>query len=416
MVSKYIKISLTVVIILGVLGPVIFFSFYNNSSREIEIDLWYTYEGGDVINSKIESFMESNPTVQINFVEQPSSGWLDKFISVAQTGEAPDIFLGKGSWFGELSDLGYIHPLTNLITPEKEAKFFPSAISSLGYKGEYWGLPMWYDSILLFYNKDLFDAQNVSYPLANWTEIELLDAAIKLTDRSVNQIYGLTWATLSPYMWPAFQYGFGHGPLYQNDTIIVNDTASYNTMKFIYDLKYNSRVVEYDETSGSATQAFITNKGAMLIYGGWYIPMLEELEVNYGIQILPSISSTGERISPMVEIKGWGISKDTEHLDTCYEIINFLSSEEVQEEMIAEEFKVPTLVELLDSPLVKNDPRIMTQLEQIEFSQLYPLDPIYIFYSDYMRAALQFILLDFLDIQTTLDSAQAGINSNKEAY
>ncbi|GAH51768.1 unnamed protein product, partial [marine sediment metagenome] len=58
--------------------------------------------------------------------------------------------------------------------------------------------------------------------------------------------------------------------------------------------------------------------------------------------------------------------------------------------------------------------RITTQLEQIEFSQLHPLDPIYNFYSDYMRAALQFILLDHLDIQTTLDNAQAGINSNKE--
>lgn len=413
MVSKYIKISLTVIIILGVIVPVIFFSFYKNPSREIEIDLWYTYEGGDVINSNIESFMEDNPNIQINFVEQPSSGWLDKFISVAQTGEAPDIFLGKGSWFGELSQLGYIHSLTDHITPEIEAKFFPSAISGLGYEGEYWGLPMWYDSILLFYNKDLFDAQNVSYPLANWTDIELLDAATTLTDRSENQIYGLVWATLSPYMWPAFQHGFGHGPLYQNETIIVNDTASYNAMDFIYDLKYNSRLVEYDETSGSATQAFITNKGAMLIYGGWYIPMLEELRVNYGVQILPSISSTGERISPIVEIKGWGISKDTEHFDTCYQIIDFLSSKEVQEEMVEEEFKVPTLIELLNSPIVKNDPRIMIQLEQIEFSQLHPLDPIYNIYSDYMRAALQFILLDHLDIQTTLDNAQAGINSNK---
>ncbi|MCK5408716.1 MAG: extracellular solute-binding protein, partial [Candidatus Heimdallarchaeota archaeon] len=194
MVSKYIKISLTVIVILGVLVPIIFFSFYNNPSREIEIDLWYTYEGGDVISSKIESFMETNSNIQINFVEQPSSGWLDKFISVAQTGEAPDIFLGKGSWFGELAQLGYIHSLTNLITPEIEAKFFPSAISGLGYKGEYWGLPMWYDSILLFYNKDLFDAQNVSYPLANWTDIEFLEAATKLTDRSENQVYGLTWA------------------------------------------------------------------------------------------------------------------------------------------------------------------------------------------------------------------------------
>ncbi|MBY9000431.1 MAG: extracellular solute-binding protein [Candidatus Heimdallarchaeota archaeon] len=415
MVSKYLKISLIAVIILGVLVPVIYFSFIQNSSREIEIDLWYTYEGGDVISAKVQSYMDSHPQVQINFIEQPSSGWLDKFISVAQTGESPDIFLGKGSWLGELAKLGYIHSLTNYITPEDESKFFSSAIEGMAYMGEYWGLPLWYDSILLFYNKDLFDAQNVSYPLMNWTDVEFIDAAIDLTDRTEEQqIYGLVWATLSPYMWPAFQFGFDHGPLYQDEMITVNDTASYNAMDFIYDLKYNKRVVKYDDTSGSATQAFITNKGAMLIYGGWYIPMLEDLGINYGIQVLPSISSTGERITPLVEVKGWGISKDTEHSDTCYDIIKFLSSKDVQEEMIEKEFKVPTLVELLNSPLVKNDPRISIQLEQIEFSQLLPLDPIYNYYSDYMRAALQFILLDHLDIQTSLDDAQSGINSNVE--
>ena len=58
MVSKYIKISLTVILILGVLGPIIFFSFNKNPSRDIEIDLWYTYEGGDVITSKVAAFME----------------------------------------------------------------------------------------------------------------------------------------------------------------------------------------------------------------------------------------------------------------------------------------------------------------------------------------------------------------------
>ena len=77
-------------------------------------------------------------------------------------------------------------------------------------------------------------------------------------------------------MWPSFQYGFDHGPLYQNDTININDTASINAMEFIYNLKYVQRCVSYDDSSNSAIQAFTTNKGAMMIYGGWYIPALEE--------------------------------------------------------------------------------------------------------------------------------------------
>ena len=413
MVSKYVKIVAVSIAVLGVIIPAFYFSFYQGPQKDIEIDIWYTYEGIQVIAEAVEKYELEHPDININLIEQPSSGWLDKFISVAQTGDAPDIFLGKGAWFGELAELEYIRSLTNFLSPTDEAKYLPSAINSLSYMNELWGLPLWYDSILLFYNKDVFDQNSQPYPQENWTDIEFVEAAVNMTDRSVNQEYGLVWGTLSPYMWPAFQSGFGHGPLYQNSSIIVNDTASRNAMEFIYNLKYVERCVSYDDTSHSATQAFITNKGAMLIYGGWYIPSLNEIGTNYGVQILPIISSTNERISPMVEIKGWGMSKDTIHPDICYDILLFLTSNEVQKELVSIEYKVPTLIETIYSPIVQNEPLILTQIKQIENSQYYPMDPLYNFYSDFMRAALQFILLNHEDIQSSLDDAQAGINANR---
>ncbi|MCE7748389.1 MAG: extracellular solute-binding protein [Candidatus Heimdallarchaeota archaeon] len=413
MVSKYVKIIAVSIAVLGVIIPAFYFSFYQGPQKDIEIDIWYTYEGIQIIADAIEQYELEHPDININLIEQPSSGWLDKFISIAQTGDAPDIFLGKGAWFGELVELEYIRSLTNFLSPTDEAKYLPSAINSLSYMNELWGLPLWYDSILLFYNKDVFDQNSQPYPQENWTDIEFVEAAVNMTDRSVNQEYGLVWGTLSPYMWPAFQSGFGHGPLYQNNSIIVNDTASRNAMEFIYNLKYVERCVSYDDTSHSATQAFITNKGAMLIYGGWYIPSLNEIGTNYGVQILPIISSTDKRISPMVEIKGWGMSKDTLHPDICYDILLFLTSDEVQKELVSIEYKVPTLIETIYSPTVQNEPLILTQIKQIENSQYYPMDPIYNFYSDYIRAALQFILLNHENIQSSLDDAQAGIDANR---
>lgn len=409
---RYTKHIIVSVLIIGVIVPVIFFSFDSSPKNEIEIELWYTYEGRGVIEEKIKDYEALNPSIKIIFTEQPSSGWLDKFISVAQTGDAPDIFLAKGSWYGELAELGYIEPLSSFLNPTLEARYLPQAITGLTYKNQIWGLPLWFDSILLFYNKDMFDAKGVEYPLTNWTDINLLEKALELTDRSINQEYGLVWATISPYMWPAFQYGFGHGELYQDGSIIINDTASYNAVKFIYDLKYFYRCVDYDENSFSATQAFVTNKGAMLIYGGWYIPTLNEESINYGVQVLPKINVTNENITPMVEIKGWGISKDADEKDICFDIITYLSGKEVQQELIEQEYKVPTNLELIKSPLVTDNVLIQKQIDQIENSQFYPLDPIYNIYSDYMRAALQFTLLDHVDIQIALNQAQAGIYAN----
>jgi maltose-binding protein MalE len=412
MVSRNLRIALISLLIVGIVVPIFFFSFYNRTDESV-IEIWYTYEGIDIIRDRIIEYENLNPDIEIVLQEQPSSSWLDKFISVAQTGESPDIFLAKGSWFGELADLGYIQPITPFLTPQKEAEFLPSAINGLSYENELWGLPLWFDSILLYYNKDLFDHAGLPYPNSNWSEIELINTAVQLTDRSENQIYGLVWASISPYMWPAFQYGFDHGPLYQNGEIIVNDSASVSAMEFIYDLKYFHRCVHYDDSSNSATQAFIADKGAMLIYGGWYAPTLDTLNVNYGMEVLPSISSTNKRITPMVETKGWGISKDAKDSSLCYDIISYLTAKEIQEDLIQAEYKVPTILDLINSPIVTDNSAISSQIKQISYSQYYPLDPIYNVYSDYMRAALQFILVDHQDIQVSLDEAQAGINANR---
>ncbi|MHA1302542.1 MAG: sugar ABC transporter substrate-binding protein [Candidatus Heimdallarchaeaceae archaeon] len=410
---KYIRHTLFLsLFILIIITPIFVYNHLNEKESPINIELWYTYEGAHVIYPFIEQFEGMHPNVNIEFYEQPSSGWLDKFISVAQTNDAPDIFLGKGHWLGQLADLGYIRELTPFVTPQQEIEFLPFAVESLSYKNELYGLPLWLDSTLLFYNKDLFDANNVSYPSETWNETDFVNTAIRLTDRSVNQIYGLAWNTLSPYMWPSFQFGFGHGSLYQNNTIVINDTASIKAMEFIYALKYMQRCVKYDDSSSSATQAFINNKAAMIIYGGWYVKTLLSLDINFGLQILPTVSSTNMHLSPLTEVKGWAISKDTENPDLCFELISFLSSKEVQLALIQEEYKVPTLIELLDSPVINNDPYMKTQIEQIQYSQADPMDPIYDIYSDYMRAALQFILYGHRDIKETLDEAQAGIIAN----
>ncbi|GAH00657.1 unnamed protein product, partial [marine sediment metagenome] len=50
MVSKYVKIIAVSIAVLGVIIPAFYFSFYQGPQKDIEIDLWYTYEmdGGNL--------------------------------------------------------------------------------------------------------------------------------------------------------------------------------------------------------------------------------------------------------------------------------------------------------------------------------------------------------------------------------
>lgn len=395
------------------LAPLLYFNLKTTDEEKITIEIWYTYEGFAIIQEQVNKYNEITANIEIILSKQPSSGFIDKFISVAQTGSTPDIFLGKASWLGELANLGYIKGLSDFLSPSDEALFFPVSIDGLSYMNELWAIPLWIDSFLLFYNKALFDANHVNYPTNNWTEQDFISAAKQINDFSQDKmIYGSAWSTLSPYFWPSFQYGFGHGPLYQDGMIIVNDSASYNAMKFLHDSMWDHEIVGYSDTSSAASQQFLNKKAGMLIYGGWFLPTLKQSDINYGVEILPSINSTGERLSPFREIKGWAISQDTKHPDISFDIIKFLSNEETQLKFLEREYKVPTLNSLIFSPSVQSNNDIVKQIEQTENGQYFPFDPLYNVYSDYMRAALQFILLDHEDIGETLDEAQRGINEN----
>ena len=58
---------------------------------------------------------------------------------------------------------------------------YPGPLATYKRPDGYYGLPRDFQTIVLFYNKDLFDAAGVAYPTDDWTLQDLRDAAQKLT-------------------------------------------------------------------------------------------------------------------------------------------------------------------------------------------------------------------------------------------
>ena len=49
--------------------------------------------------------------------------------------------------------------------------------------GNLYAMPDRGGALILYYNKDMFDGAGISYPTKDWTWVEFLDAAQKLTVR-----------------------------------------------------------------------------------------------------------------------------------------------------------------------------------------------------------------------------------------
>ena len=132
------------------------------------------------------------------------------------------------------------------------------------------------------------------------------------------------------------------------------------------DLELEHEVVDTGTQIEGMKTDFISSKAAMIIDGPWNWATYESSRLNIGQTLLPKVSQTDERMSPLVTYKGWVVSKQSTQKIAATELALWLSSESVQKEFALDTYTMPTHKSLVnDSEIIEN--RVLSGfLEQIE--------------------------------------------------
>ncbi len=70
---------------------------------------------------------------------------------------------------------GALADLSDMISAD--APYYPRALEAFQQDGKQYALPESFSTVLLFYNKDLFDQAGIDYPTADWTWDDAMTAA-----------------------------------------------------------------------------------------------------------------------------------------------------------------------------------------------------------------------------------------------
>ncbi|HDY70473.1 MAG TPA: extracellular solute-binding protein, partial [Nitrospirae bacterium] len=81
-----------------------------------------------------------------------------------------DVFLMDVIWPPEFAAAGWAMPLDDLFSPSEQKRFLDGTILANTYRGRIYGVPLFIDSGMLFYRKDLLDKYGFSPP-ATWEEM-----------------------------------------------------------------------------------------------------------------------------------------------------------------------------------------------------------------------------------------------------
>src|SRR5829696_4632531 len=141
------------------------------------------------VEQQIAAFKELHPNITIEPQVVPWSDYWTKLQTGVAGGSTYDVFWMNARNLPVYASQGALVPIQPLIDDGSiDADAYPEALRRIyTFEGTVYGIPRDFDTIALFYNKDLFDKAGVEYPTADWTWDDLRAAAEKLTSEDGSQ-------------------------------------------------------------------------------------------------------------------------------------------------------------------------------------------------------------------------------------
>lgn len=151
-----------------------------NEQESANLTLW-GFDSERVWDEILRSYKEENPKVAINYKRKTLNNFESDLLNSIARGDSPDIFILPSEYLNKYKDKISIAPPLLITEREIEQQFVSSASLFVSLKKEVFGIPLYADPLVMYWNKDLFTRESV--PLAPVTWDEFLAISQKITKK-----------------------------------------------------------------------------------------------------------------------------------------------------------------------------------------------------------------------------------------
>ena len=348
---------------------------------EITFTMWGAPEELAVWQALVEDFHKANPNITVKVDVSDWDSYWTKLNTLIAGDTPPDVFAMDAPLFLDWQSRGALLNLQPYIdaNPGFLDGFYPQTLTAYKTADGYYGLPRDFQTIVLFYNKDMFDAADLDYPTGDWTYDDLLKAAKTLTkdndgDGKIDQ-YGIwtdTWDM--ELFWSEAIWAYG-GDIISDDhaKTLIGEGGARDAWAFI-DSLYKEGVMPTPTTSGEfGFDLFQSGMAAMTTIGHWAVPGYVQAGLNFDAAPMPQ-GPAGQATS--VNSAGFVVSKDSKYADAAFEFIKFALSDSGQKRLAELGFAIPVLKSVAESDSYLKQPGELNQqvfLDSVAFAHMKPV-------------------------------------------
>jgi len=231
--------------------------------------IWGPPEYIETAKKLVDSFNAQNPQIQVKYRSVPWSNWYQTFVTAIGAGTAPDLSTGAGYQAVQLTDMGAIRPMDDVVAELKQAgtleDFRPGTVERLRYNNHYVAIPWAVDIRVWFYRKDRLAAAGIAPP-TSWAELR--EAAKKLTTPDVSGLTVSGDTGGSHYLY-TLMLNNGGGLFDENRHLTAASPRNVEALGFLSDLVHDGSVspasAGYD--SDGRRRAFLQGQAAFILDG-----------------------------------------------------------------------------------------------------------------------------------------------------
>lgn len=328
------------------------------TAEPVSLKIWAAVEEQESTMLMLESFRTAHPEYDLTFDFQILG--VDLTVQALETDAdtAADVLMVPSGSIAQLREAGLLLPITVDLGAEHGQG---SITACLGSDGLQYGVPVTPNSWFMYYDKSKYSEDEVK-SLETMMAKDLGDGIANFSSAISNSWYISAWF-----------YAAG-GTLFGADGLDPtqcdwNDAKGLMAGEYLIDLMNNPKYVE--DVDGIAGTLAAEGKLAAYCSGTWGAEAAkEQFGENYAAAKLPTVNigGTDQQLRNFADFKCYTVKSSTAHPKAAQELAAWLCNEESQLMRFEANDYPPTVVSLLDHPVVAANQAAVALSEQTQFS------------------------------------------------
>jgi len=362
-----------IIIVLGFFGVLPIFKS-QLSTKKVDLVIWGVFDDKDIFEPIISNFRKENKNFNIKYIKQPSQTYEQDLVNALAAGRGPDIFMIHNTWLPKHFSKLYPAPRDLFLIKEYKNNFVDVVYDDFTKDNLIYAVPLYVDTLALFWNKDIFNSVGLPEPPKTWDELvnliplivkknefgEIIRPAVALgTAKNISRSTDI----LSLLM---LQNGTKMVDLSRKEAtfdepINVNGRASYSgedALRFYTDFANPLKsIYSWNNQMHFSIDAFAENNLAMMFNYSYQIEALKNKNpnLNFGIAPMLQLKDTPKIIN-FANYWGFGVSVQSQYAPEAWQFLKFLSQKENLYQYLQDAHRPSSRRDLIS--IQKNDPNL----------------------------------------------------------